>query len=601
MKPDVCDKRALIDALEGMGAEFKGDAFKCLWHPDGSPSAGIYAGADNHWRYKCHQPSCGVHGDLIDLQAMNEKKTPSEIIKQTTVHKTKAQRYHGTLEECVRDSAAYRKQTVDRTYHYRSHDGQQILLAVSRFLTGDINHDTGKPKKSFHQAHWTDRGWVSAKPPGKQPIYNLPGIASASAIVVVEGEKCADALIALGLCATTSPGGSGNAKDADWSPLSGKRVVIMRDNDEAGQGYHDDIVAILQALPTPPVHLASVDVTKLGLQPKEDVCEYIDALIGDPREGMIEVLRAAIPIGQTTPVDALFAHYADQASGSYFLAPWPFQFLTKISRSLLPGKVAIVGGPPGGAKSWFMLETVLNLIRLNITVAQLALEEPWPWHASRALAHLSQNPDILDNEWVKANQSLANLAAEHHKETLNKLGKAMTCRGNPTFADCLEWIADRCKEGVRVLVIDPITLADPGHDDKWTVDRTFMAKAKEIIDKHGASLILVTHPTKSASRGRGPTTMDDMAGGTAYPRAAASVLWLTSLEKPTKKQILTHHGYLDSLEIHKEIIIMKSRDSTGAGSRIGFRFIGLHFQEMGKIISDRPGTAAQNPQQEIGQ
>ena len=593
MKPDVCDKRALIEALEGMGAEFKGDSFKCLWHPDSSPSAGIYAGADNHWRYKCHTDSCGVHGDVIDLAAMKENKTPSEIIKQTTIHKTKAQRYHGTLDECVRDSAAYRKQTVDKTYHYRSSDGQTILLAITRMLTGEVDPDTQKPKKSFHQAHWNDRGWVSAKPAGKQPIYNLPGIAASTSIVVVEGEKCADALLAIGICATTSPGGSGNAKDANWEPLSGKRVVIIRDNDEAGKGYHDDIVAILQALPTPPIHLASVDVTKLGLQPKEDVVEYIDGLIGDPREGMIAVLRGAVPIGQTAPIDALVAHYADQASGSYFLAPWPFTVLTKCSRSLLPGKVAIIGGPPGGAKSWFILETVLNLLRLNIRVAELALEEPWPWHASRALAHLSQNPDILDNEWVKANQSLANLAAEHHKETINRLGKAMTCRGNPTFDDCLTWILDRCKEGVRVLIIDPITLADPGHADKWTIDRTFMAKAKDIISAHGASLILVTHPVKSAGRGKGQPSMDDMAGGTAYPRAAASVLWLMSFDTPTRKQIETHHGYVDNLEIHKEITIMKSRDAVGSGSRIGFRFIGLHFHEMGRILKDKPGVTVQ--------
>jgi hypothetical protein len=42
------------------------------------------------------------------------------------------------------------------------------------------------------------------KAPDPRPLYNQPGIVTASQVVLVEGEKCADALIAQGICATTA-------------------------------------------------------------------------------------------------------------------------------------------------------------------------------------------------------------------------------------------------------------------------------------------------------------------------------------------------------------------------------------------------------------
>jgi hypothetical protein len=76
------------------------------------------------------------------------------------------------------------------------------------------------------------------KAPDPRPLYNQPGIASASCVVLVEGEKCADALIAQKICATTAMNGA-NApvEKTDWSPLQGKQIVIWPDNDAPGAAY----------------------------------------------------------------------------------------------------------------------------------------------------------------------------------------------------------------------------------------------------------------------------------------------------------------------------------------------------------------------------
>ena len=77
-----------------------------------------------------------------------------------------------------------------------------------------------------------------ARAPDPRPLYNRPGIKAASEVVLVEGEKSADALIEQGICATTAMNGaSAPVGKTDWSPLKGKRVLVWPDHDEPGQQY----------------------------------------------------------------------------------------------------------------------------------------------------------------------------------------------------------------------------------------------------------------------------------------------------------------------------------------------------------------------------
>lgn len=66
--------------------------------------------------------------------------------------------------------------------------------------------------------------------------------------VVVEGEKCVDALASIGIPAVTSLSGAGAASKTDWTPLAGKDVLIIADNDAAGMRYADEVKCILARL-----------------------------------------------------------------------------------------------------------------------------------------------------------------------------------------------------------------------------------------------------------------------------------------------------------------------------------------------------------------
>lgn len=75
-------------------------------------------------------------------------------------------------------------------------------------------------------------------PPSPRPLYNQPGIARAETVILVEGEKSAQALIDKGYCATTAMNGA-NApiEKTDWTPLAGKHVLIWPDRDLPGWEY----------------------------------------------------------------------------------------------------------------------------------------------------------------------------------------------------------------------------------------------------------------------------------------------------------------------------------------------------------------------------
>ena len=76
------------------------------------------------------------------------------------------------------------------------------------------------------------------KAPDPRPLYNRPGINAAEQVVLVEGEKAAQALIDAGVCATTAMNGAkAPVEKTDWSPLDGKRVLIWPDKDGPGWQY----------------------------------------------------------------------------------------------------------------------------------------------------------------------------------------------------------------------------------------------------------------------------------------------------------------------------------------------------------------------------
>ena len=140
------------------------------------------------------------------------------------------------------------------------------LDAAGHLLAVVYRYDPPGQKKQFRP--WDAKRRKMA-PPDPRPLYNQPGIASAAQVVLVEGEKCAQALIDMGIVATTAMHGANAPTDkTDWSALSGKAVLIWPDRDKPGWEYATQAAQAILSAGAKSCHV---------LYPPEDAVEGWDA------------------------------------------------------------------------------------------------------------------------------------------------------------------------------------------------------------------------------------------------------------------------------------------------------------------------------------
>jgi putative DNA primase/helicase len=123
--------------------------------------------------------------------------------------------------------------------------------------------------KTFRVRQPDGDGWRWKYPETRLP-YRLPDLlVSEEPVLVAEGEKDADTLAALGFTATTNDGGAGKWR-ADLNPhFTGRDVVILPDNDAAGEDHLRKVGNQLAPV------AASVKVARVPEQP--DVTAWVEA------------------------------------------------------------------------------------------------------------------------------------------------------------------------------------------------------------------------------------------------------------------------------------------------------------------------------------
>ncbi|MCW7536244.1 AAA family ATPase [Aquabacterium sp. A7-Y] len=187
-------------------------------------------------------------------------------------------------------------------------------------------------------------------PPDPRPLYNQPGIAKSAVVVLAEGEKCADALIKMGFCATTAMHGANAPVDkTDWSPLAGKVVIIWPDRDKPGWEYAENAaLAILQA--------GAVSCTIL--YPPEDKPEGWD--VANAVAESFDV-RGFIAHGERRSVRAAPAPLPSFTLGDLLDDDSPLPPDLIAPRVLTPGGMLVFGGAPKVGKSDFLLSWLAHM------------------------------------------------------------------------------------------------------------------------------------------------------------------------------------------------------------------------------------------------
>ena len=130
---------------------------------------------------------------------------------------------------------------IVKTYDYRDETGE-LLFQVVRF-----------EPKDFKQRRPDGRGgWVWKLGDARRVPYLLPelmkSVAAGQTIFIPEGEKDVDNLRAVGLEATTSPGGVKKWRNEYSNHLRGADVVVLVDNDAPGREHAGQVAASLRGI-----------------------------------------------------------------------------------------------------------------------------------------------------------------------------------------------------------------------------------------------------------------------------------------------------------------------------------------------------------------
>jgi putative DNA primase/helicase len=225
------------------------------------------------------------------------------------------------------------------------HDAQgQLIACVYRY-------DLPNGKKEFRPFDVTAQRYVAPEP---RPLYNQPGILQSDSVILVEGEKCAEALIGQGFCATTAMGGSSAPLEkTDWSPLQEKHVLVWPDNDAPGKEYEERLIAFLSEYPV-------LSLSRVCLP--DDVPKKWDAADGVAegrnmeiflkhhvqRISVIEKKEKTSSLCSLSTIRALTIGEWDAETG-----PMPEDLISP--RILTPGGLLVFGGAPKVGKTDFIL------------------------------------------------------------------------------------------------------------------------------------------------------------------------------------------------------------------------------------------------------
>lgn len=378
-----------------------------------------------------------------------------------------------------------------------------------------------------------DGNWQLKEPPfkkGQKPLYNLQRLANEplEPVYVVEGEKCADALNALGLITTTS-GGADSAKSADWKLLAGRDVVIWPDNDEPGIRYADDVTAILQALGC---SVKRIDVDPLELPHKGDCADWLERFkTANGKEATKADIDALKSVPFALPLDVARDQYAGEVMVSVNLKcaseipPEAIEWLWK--GWLAKGKLHIFAGQAGTGKT-----TIAIALAATITTGGRFPDGSQSTKGSVLVWSGEDSPaDTLVPRLMAAGADLNKVHFVDDTTDQNQLRSFDPATDMQPLMYKAASIPD-----LALMIIDPIVNAVAGDSHKNGEVRRALQPVVDFGEKLKCAVLGITHFSKG---GQGKDPLERVTGSLAFAALARIVLATAKLDDgDTSKRIV---------------------------------------------------------------
>ena len=211
----------LQDLLDGYKEYSKGYAVaRCPFHDDTHPSLFVDPSTG---RFNCK--ACNEVGGLPKLVAQ---------VKGLKIEEAKE------LLKTLKLLGNGKSKEVEAEYLYFREDGA-LAYKVVRYRFPD-----GRKTFAFKHYDYEAEEWRNSKGDNPDVLYNLSEVLEADTVLVVEGEKCVEALKKYGFVATTNPSGAGSWKPEFSKWLEGRTIYLLPDNDEPGIAHMKDVASSLE-------------------------------------------------------------------------------------------------------------------------------------------------------------------------------------------------------------------------------------------------------------------------------------------------------------------------------------------------------------------
>ncbi len=242
--------------------------------------------------------------------------------------------------------------------------------------------------------------------------------------------------------------------------------------------------------------------------------------------------------------------------------PLAFPLLSDATKALTLGQITVLSGNPGGGKSWFLLQNLIDLHDRGIPVAVLAFDASAESYLHHAKVMKAQDTRLFDAQWVFNNNEEAHdtfAAQEEWGHDFSRHIYSAPMEAGIGYAQ--QWISDMAAFNNVVVAVDPLR-----YPPSFAAMHEFILAARKTIQANGMSLILATNDFRNL---HAPEAAIHSCGPLNLIAAAQTILYLECLR--------------DHENPNRHLHILKSRWAEGQGTTLAYNFHGktMTFTEEG--------------------
>ena len=465
-------------------------------HGDKNPSLSISDGEDGKPLFKCHS-GCDQH-QLF--HAIRDYGLLPEIEKRDPL-------------ASIKPLPTLTPQVLEHEWVYVDEDGEPLFVK-QRFKTASAKG------KDYRQARINKDGSRSYSLGDCRIVpYRFPELLSAKTagrtIFLTEGEKAADALVSIGVIATSAHAGSGSWPEEITQYFAGAVVIMVPDNDLAGWMYAGKVAAALVPV------VKSLRILDLPVEAlTDDAWEWVNVL-GGTRQALVELAKVSplvtsaddvtIPARLVAAQETVAPVQPQTAAGNvhqetdktykpFKIESWqsvkdePVNWLVQ---DVIPEKSFVaLYGPPASFKSFIAMDIAECIAsgrpwlgkEINGTGPVLYIAGEGHGGIGARIAAIKQHHNTPDEAQVYVVRSQINLRSSVDDFT------------NLILA--IDELVQTLGKDLRMIVIDTLARAFGGGNENSSDDMgAFIQATGKIQNRYRCSLMLLHHAGKDTTKG----------------------------------------------------------------------------------------------------